>query len=316
LFGEDCKREGPRALTPGPSFINPAREGGLTIASQSLPKRASNVKREVLEMKWKVDNGKLIMIGVFLFTSVISFKPMSFESPSPVTITTAQACDEFHGDNNCTCQQSIFSPCCPWWEPSKCPPPIKQAIKEAAYRASDWLYDAGFVLGSIATPTCIGAAVGGGLACAASLPTSALAFALSRSADKIVRDPFDPDYYQVYDAPWPSIDSFDPPLIYTDNGYLNNMLWYAQAIEQMADMAYVSANRVTTCQSIGDGCAQWQQDYVNYALWMMGAYFQGYSDEATALAQEVANDGDCCGVASEINDMAWMAADTAWRFQQ
>lgn len=247
---------------------------------------------------------------------VMSVSPAPVELPPLLAVSIANACDEFHGDNNCTCQQSIFNPCCPWWEPSKCPPPIKKAIKDAAERASNWLFDAGFVLAAIAAPTCVGAAVGGGLACAASLPTSGFAFAMSRSADKIVRDPFDPDYYQVYDAPWPSIDSFDPPLIYTDNGHMNNMLWYAQAVAQMADMAYVSGNRVTSCQSIGDGCAQWQQDYVNYALWMMGAYLQGFSDEAAALAQDIANDGDCCGVATQINNVAWIAADAAWRMQQ
>ncbi len=246
----------------------------------------------------------------------LSFKPITFESPSPVRISIAQACNEFQGDDDCSCQQSIFNPCCPWWEPSKCPPPIKQAIKEAANRASDWLFDAGYVLAAIATPTCVGAAVGGGLACAASLPTSGFAFAMSRSADKIVKDPFDPAYREVYYPPWPEVDSFDPPLIPTDNGHMENMRWYVQAIEMMADMAYVSANRVTSCQSVGDDCKWWQQDYVNYALWMMGAYLQGFSDEAAALAQEIANDGDCCGMASTINDMAWVTADAAWRMQQ
>ena len=55
----------------------------------------------------------------FVFSSFIGhvLKPPTLESPSLVTITVAQSVRRISRDYNCTCQQSIINPCCPWWQP-------------------------------------------------------------------------------------------------------------------------------------------------------------------------------------------------------
>ena len=189
---------------------------------------------------------KVAIIVLFcLVSSVITFKPISFESPSPITISVASACDEFHGDFNCTCTQSVFNPCCPWWEPEKCPPPVSQQKKDVAKQKADWFDSAAYNLAVITGALAFGLPESA-IALGVSASTAGIAKQMAEDQKQIVKDPFDPAYYEIYDPAWPSAE--DLGLSYSDNGHLNNMVWYTQAMAQMADMIYVTGNRVTSCQ--------------------------------------------------------------------
>lgn len=244
---------------------------------------------------------RILFAVIFLIFSVLSFKPVTFESPSPVVVNIAAAyCDEFHGIPCTDCRESVFNPCCPWWQPEKCPDPIKKAKKDAArglqfYYAGNvaFLTSLGIGAGVVAGP--IGAA-GPGIA-------AAVATYKAWSWGTVVSDPPDDQYQIPYDGrSWPSIEELG--LWYTDYDSLNNLVWVAQAIVFYADFVYVSANRVTSCQQAGDGCAEWQQQRVDWGLNQMGNVLALSRDNHEWAAWDAWNEGN-----PELAQKFWEIAD-------
>jgi hypothetical protein len=218
-----------------------------------------------------------VLIGASLFNITVG---AIHESPLlEVSISSAIACDEFHGDNNCTCQESVFNPCCPWWKDKsewdascfpdgKVPPKpaIRQAKKDAARKLQ--FYYAGNV--AFLTSLGIGAGVvAGPIGAAGPGIGAAVATYKAWSWGTVVSDPWDENFQQPYDGgAWPSPEELG--LWYTNYDSLNNLVWTAQTLVFYADFVYVSANRATSCEMAGVDCFGWQVDRVNWGLSQMG----------------------------------------------
>jgi hypothetical protein len=253
---------------------------------------------------------RILLVMVFLIGGLFNVTVGAIhESPViEVSISSAQACDEFHGDNNCTCQQSVFNPCCPWWQPWKCPSPVPQNKKDVAQAKADWFDSASYSLAVITGALAFGlpeSIIAMGVAGS----TAAIAKQLAEDQRKIIRNIQDADYWQAYDPPWQSAESLG--LSYTENYWVNQMVGDTQGVAQMADMISVESAKALACDMNGADCGGWHRDRVNWALWYLGWYINDLGDNAWNAATYF--DGD---LAYQLQAMAWEANDAGWRYQQ
>lgn len=228
----------------------------------------------------------VLVMAVFFIVSLLNVTVS--QELVEVSISSASACDEYHGDFNCTCTQSVFNPCCPWWEPEKCPPAVKQKQKDAARRLQFYYMGNVAFLSSLA----IGAGVvAGPIGAAGPGIAAAVASYKAWSWGTVVSDPWDERYQEAYGGmEWPSPDMFG--LWYTNYESLNNLVWVTQALVYYADFVYVSANRTTSCQLVGNGCADWQRDRVNWGLSQMGNVLAISRDNHEQAAWDASNEGN------------------------
>jgi hypothetical protein len=243
----------------------------------------------------------VIIVLFFLVSSVISFKPPTLESPSVVTVTVAQACGGW------------WDPCCPWWEPWKCPAPVPQNKKDVAQNKADYYDSAAYSLGVITAAMALG------------LPESAIAFGIAGSTGliakqlaedqrRIIRNIQDADYWVGYDPPWQSAESLG--LSYTENYWVNQMVGDTQGVAQMADMISVESAKALACEQAGADCGPWHRDRVNWALWYLGWYINDLGDNAWQAAAELEAQGVNPDLVYQIRALAWESNDAGWRYQQ
>lgn len=225
--------------------------------------------------------------------------------------------------------EAVPNPCCggidtgpcTWWTPEGCaaptpPPVVPDAKKQLAKAKRDYYDSAAYGFNLIMGGTCPWLPYTKWV-CGSATFMWANALQFSKDQQKIVTDPWDPDYWQPYDAPWPSAESLG--LWYTDSGTLNNLLWYSQAIAQAADFIYVSANRASSCAMANEqDCFDWQSQRVNDGLWWLGYWMNEWGNEAWWLAWESENNGEYQNpyFVDMVRDAAWQANDAGWRYQQ
>lgn len=259
---------------------------------------------------------KIILAAVlvcFALTGEPTIAPILFSDPS---ISTAAACDEFHGDFNCTCQQSLFNPCCPWWQPEKCPPPINRHKKDVAKASADYFENAETFFAVVALPTCAAGLI---LPCVTAGAVGFYANRLALEQHKIVSDPFDPDYMWPYELTIPSAESLG--MAYTDVHELNVLIYITTIIAGYGDFIYNTSNRVSSCQLAGDACRDWQQSRVDEGLRQFGGWHINGSlalnDIASTLQQSADADQDWMQVwIGWLGDMARVSDWTGWELWQ
>jgi hypothetical protein len=269
-----------------------------------------------------------IIVLFFLVSSVTSFKPPTLESPSLVTITVAQACDEFHGDYNCTCQQSIINPCCPWWQPWKCPPAAKARVKAAAAQGSDYLSNAKGFLGAAEVSTCgagilagitgnLGAAMAMGVPCIGSMAGSFAAGQFKDLFDQVNRDPWDNLWWQDYEGMGlPSLESVGIVGGYSGWWWTDRLIDDALWGVYYADFIYVTANRLSTCYQLGylDICAR-QKYRADWGFAQLGYVTRDVAVNLRAITDAVEAEvggGDLVSVLDDVSDVTdWVG----WEFQ-
>ncbi len=255
--------------------------------------------KEFLQRALGVILGAIIAFILSSTVPAIEFGGLSI----PSLVGIANACDEFHGDFNCTCQQSIFNPCCPWWLPLKCAP-ISPEMKD---RAKLWSF--GLNAGALYVEPVI---VLYGLGCAGqgdyvSCATTLVLMAAKKSleigkhwADKFVQDPFDENYGQPYESQFYDPVSLGAP----DCGgqdfceYFNAHTSYTYGFWEAA---YVSANRAASCAQVGnEDCFSWQKARMLYFIWAAGVHTGYIGDGLSSLANSL-NSQDVSNAAAEVH---------------
>jgi hypothetical protein len=137
-----------------------------------------------------------IIVLFFLVSSVTSFKPPSFESPSVVKITAAEAfCDEFRRIPCSDCRK-VFSTVLPWWIPDRC---AAVKSKTTSRRKTILLHKRGDRFRRFGAAS---GAVGGAMALFSAL-MGAYSASLALDQSKIANDPTsDPINIGGFIAPW------------------------------------------------------------------------------------------------------------------
>lgn len=243
---------------------------------------------------------------ILLFCLVVSLfveptiTPILFNDPS---LSLAQACDEFHGDANCKCNESIFNPCCPWWEPEKCAA-FKKRKKDVAQYVEDYARRRG--VDFLAIGLALKFVPGPSAAVGQAIGSAALVLAVvSEKAAEVRKDPFTNDYLEPYPGgDWPNADSLG--LTYTGWWWNDYPIGVAQGIAYYTDFITHEADRYTSCRQVGpDACPDWyaqmHKDRVNWGLYMYGWYHgalaeywwnlgawaeqEGFSDEANVVRE-------------------------------
>jgi hypothetical protein len=94
------------------------------------------------------------------------------------------------------------------------------------------------------------------------------------------------------------------------------MIWYVQALSQLADHISHEADRFFSCMYDNAGCEGMHADQVNWALWVTGAYLDGLGNEAWVAAWQAEQEGIDAGFVGAVREFAEQAGDAAWRYQQ
>lgn len=251
----------------------------------------------------------VLSLAVFSVLAEPTIMPIVFNNPG---MSIASACDEFHGDANCQCWESVFNPCCPWWEPEKCPPPINQHKKAVAKAAGDYFTNAETFFIVFGIPTCAAALI---VPCATA---GALAFYANRLAGeqyRIANDPRfmfvigpDPDYRSPAVLSIPSAE-----IAYTGNPYVDNLIYGTTVIAGYGALIETSANRVSLCDNAGEDCGDMHQAMVDEGFRQFGAWFYEGAINLNGVAWELENQG-------ADGDLVWMLRDmarvSAWAGQE
>jgi len=134
-------------------------------------------------------------------------------------------------------------------------------------------------------------------ACVAGGMALATAIAAKAKEDRIVNDPFDPNYWELYEGRWLSYDDLGLSgwLALADDGRTQNIADLVLTMELLGDRVAVSVDRVMSCIQAGIdlqwylGCEVWQQNWVDQNLRWYGEYYtilgQNFADMAYELEQ-------------------------------
>lgn len=218
------------------------------------------------------------------------------------------------------CGEDWYTPCCPWWEPEKCPPPIKAKIRDGARAASRYYGEAFNFFSLAAIPICASTAaafpmivpcvgVGGGGAYAAIMKGiyDNIADAASRYAIGT------PPYWEPYELWIPT--AADLGIEYTGDANTDNMI-YALTVSWGYMLFIVeSSDRTRYCYyDEAANCAGWQQARVDEGLRVLGEWIRYGADDLDGMAYDITQTGvDLQGipVVQVTNDEAtwarWMA---------
>ena len=246
-----------------------------------------------------------------------------------VSSSEAQACDEFHGDNNCTCEQSIFNPCCPPWEPWKCPaggpagqpasvlsPDEKaQLHKDADKMATGVKYFTFIAATARRSPDPIARLIAAA-ATAAATGAQLGEFYLRAAAN----DPWDAAFASPYAAPLLSPGQLGMEYCQGEGGLVwacNELVYSFTVIAQNGDGAYVSLNRSGSCSLlVNSGCFQWQGDRAREYLRIMGAYAQYAGWVFAVLRDEFMNNSSMYDLYSPEGGipLSYALDQAAWSF--
>jgi hypothetical protein len=229
------------------------------------------------------------------------------------SISTAAACDEFHGDFNCTCEQSIFDPCCPWWEPWKCPrPDLVVQTAEQKQRTKVWVerIDRAIVyvdaLAAVSSVYCAASNENDMCAWASTYIQIAVGLRVARKWINMT-DPFDPNYRQPY---YPAggtlgLSCEDGPLV----DYCTWMANRLQYVSMFWDGVYNSINRSQSCADRGqEDCYSYQRDRMLYFLWAAGIHLEGVA-YGMAVASDAMLDGESANNAWATSGELYVVAD-------
>jgi len=268
----------------------------------------------------------VVLVSILLFGEAQQTIPI----PPFSVVSIAQACDEFHGDFNCTCAQSIFNPCCPWWEPSRCPPALRQRAKDAAQAGSNYLSEASGGLGAFELATCgttIVAAATANLAAAAAFGVPCLGGMSGRYAadrfkaifDRAVTDPPDYNYWSDYEGgSWPTLADIGVDG-YTGWWWVDNLIGDVQGAEFYSDFAYVSNNRLTTCQGdLGNDAAPCvrQRQLADWGFYMVGWYSRDVAANLRVIKGDLEQMGADGNLTALLGDVANVTDWVGWELQQ
>ena len=239
---------------------------------------------------------KFIMVLAFMFASVASLKSVSFESPSPVTVTIAAAyCDEFHGIPCADCRESIFNPCCPWWEPWRCAA-TKQRKKDVAAYVED--YTKRRVVDMAAISVALSYVPGGGTALKQLIGPVTLTLAVyGEKASAVRKDPFRWDFLEFYDGDWLKAwnDIAATGLSYNGWWWNDELVGNAVGLSYYADYITNEADRFTSCKQMGLDCPDWyaqrHKENVAWGFYMYGYYHGALGDHMWNTAALVEQEG-------------------------
>jgi hypothetical protein len=197
------------------------------------------------------------------------------------SMSAAVACDEFHGDYNCTCQESIFNPCCPWWKDksewdASCfpndpkPQPIvhrgvSQADKDRYTQdAEKFKTGAKYFAAMAATAALFGKDEVQEVIFKLSTTAAVLATWAQYYFEGLAKDPPVENWWEAYDAPVPSAEELGLEYYYsadsTAGAYYNWLVDLTRMVYRNGDGAYESLNRSGTCEIENYDCGQWQAD--------------------------------------------------------
>jgi len=187
------------------------------------------------------------------------------------------------------------------WHPPPCgnpPKPVSDPKKVAAKKASDYHAKAIEGLTAWTSVACAAEKLGyapARAACVAGGMALGAALAAKAKEDRIVNDPFDPNYWELYGGRWSSYDELGLSgwLAIDNSPRASNIAALVQTIELLGDRVAVSVDRVMSCIQAGidmqwyQGCEVWQQSWVEQNLRWFGAYYVELGRNFADLAYEL-----------------------------
>jgi hypothetical protein len=114
--------------------------------------------------------------------------------------------------------------------------------------------------------------------------------------DRIINDPFDPNYQELYIGRYLSYDDLELSVFVVladDNPYVQNMAEHIQAIDMLGDRIAVSFDRAMSCYQAGIDdlfwydCATWQTYWVQENLVYFGDRFVALAANFSYLADDL-----------------------------
>jgi hypothetical protein len=241
----------------------------------------------------------------------------------PSLVGVANACDEFHGDNNCTCQQSIFNPCCPWWKDKSQWDASCFAKPALTQDEKDQLWKDAAKMGQGARLFALIAATFRGFGpdpVAQLIVKAAAAGALGAQWAQVYLEAqaADPDDYDKsdYDAPWWTAEQLGFELCDGEGAfpdYCNAFIWNVPRIQRNGEGAYVSLNRSSGCVTTGDrDCAQHQADVAKWYMREMGDAMRDAGWYLSVLRDNLPTDGYNAECNCWLSQVLYQAAGDFW----
>jgi hypothetical protein len=194
---------------------------------------------------------------------------------------------------------------CPMdWHPPPCgipPQPVKDQKKIAAQAASDYHAKAMEFFSAWMAVTCAADKLGYAPAkagCAAGGMGLAAAAAAKAREDRIVRDPFDPNYWEIYNGRYLSYDELGmSEFLALADGPGAGSMWaiaeHVQVMEMLGDRIGVAFDRVMSCYQAGIdlqwylGCEVYQQNWLDENMHYFGERYLALGLHFYALAAEL-----------------------------